>query len=72
MTFQKDVLSLITGCLKLLSLSDLVMDSVNALGTGKVSYLYHGKKTVGWMTDVLYVPKLTSNLFSRDKEPKQN
>ena len=41
MTFQKDVLSLITGCLKLLSLSDLVMDSVNALGTGKVSYLYH-------------------------------
>ena len=41
--------------------------TVEALGTGKVkvvSQLYHEKKKVGWMTDVLYVPKLTNNLFS--------
>ena len=40
---------------------------VSALGSGKVkvvSQLYHNKKVAGWMTDVLYVPKLTSNLFS--------
>ena len=41
--------------------------TVSALGIGKVkvvSQLYHNKKVFGWMTDVLYVPKLTSNLFS--------
>ena len=41
--------------------------TVSALGSGKVkvvSQLYHNKKVAGWMTDVLYVPKLTSNLFS--------
>ena len=41
--------------------------TVNALGTGKVkmiSQLIHGRKVTGWMTDVLYVPKLASNLFS--------
>ena len=41
--------------------------TVSALGSGKVrvvSHLYHNKKIAGWMTDVLYVPKLTSNLFS--------
>ena len=29
-----------------------------------ISRLYHGKKSFGWMTDVLYIPKLTNNLFS--------
>lgn len=41
--------------------------TVNALGTGKVkmiSQLIRGRKVTGWMTDVLYVPKLASNLFS--------
>ena len=41
--------------------------TVSALGSGKVKVvlqLYHNKKVAGWMTDVLYVPKLTSNLFS--------
>ena len=41
--------------------------TVSALGSGKVkvvSQLYHNKKVAGWMTDVLYVPKLTRNLFS--------
>ena len=41
--------------------------TVSALGAGKikiVSQLVLGRKTTGWMTDVLYVPKLTSNLFS--------
>ena len=40
---------------------------VNALGAGKVkmiSQLIPGRKVTGWMTEVLYVPKLTSNLFS--------
>ena len=40
--------------------------TVEALGNGKVkviSRLYHGKKSFGWMTDVLYIPKLTNNLF---------
>ena len=67
MTFQKDVLSYYRKfeTPEPVGLGD--GRTVNALGTGKVkimSYLYHGKKTVGWMTDVLYVPKLTSNLFS--------
>ena len=38
-----------------------------ALGTGKVkvvSHLIHRKKIDGWMTDIFYVPKLASNLFS--------
>ena len=41
--------------------------TVSALGEGKVkkvSQLVCGRKITGWMTDVLYVPKLTSNLFS--------
>ena len=41
--------------------------TISALGSGKVevvSQLYHNKKVAGWITDVLYVPKLTSNLFS--------
>ena len=41
--------------------------TVSALGSGKVKValqLYHNKKVAGWMTDVFYVPKLTSNLFS--------
>ena len=41
--------------------------TVSPLGSGKVkvvSQLYHNKKVAGWMTDVLYVPKLTSKLFS--------
>ena len=41
--------------------------TVTALGTGKVkviSQIQHGKKIVGWMTDVLYVLKLINNLFS--------
>ena len=41
--------------------------TVTALGMGKakvISQVQHGKKVVGWMTDVLYVPKLTNNLFS--------
>ena len=41
--------------------------TVSALGEGKVkivSQLVRGQKITGWMTDVLYVPKLTSNLFS--------
>ena len=29
-----------------------------------MSQIYHNKKVAGWMTDVFYVPKLTSNLFS--------
>ena len=41
--------------------------TVSALGSGKVkvvSQLYCNKKVARWMTDVLYVPKLTNNLFS--------
>ena len=41
--------------------------TVSALGSGKVkvvSQLYHNKKVAGWINDVLYVSKLTSNLFS--------
>ena len=41
--------------------------TVSALGSGKVkvvSQLYQNKKVAGWMSDVLYVPKLTSNLFN--------
>lgn len=41
--------------------------TVKAIGAGKVkiiAQLYCGKKIVGWMTDILYVPKLTNNLFS--------
>ena len=41
--------------------------TISALDSGKVkvvSQLYHNKKVAGWMTYVLYVPKLTSNLFS--------
>ena len=40
--------------------------TVKALGTGRVKFitqLRHRRRT-GWMMDVLYVPKLTSNLFS--------
>ncbi len=29
-----------------------------------ISKLIHGCKVTGWMTNVLYVPKLSSNLFS--------
>ena len=62
MTFQKDVFSYYRKfeTPEPVGLGD--KRTVNALGTGKVkimSYLYHDKKTVGWMTDVLYVPKLT-------------
>ena len=41
--------------------------TVSALGAGKVkvlSQLVRGRKITGWMTDVFYVPQLTSNLFS--------
>ena len=43
--------------------------TVSAIGVGKVkvithSQLHNGKSVVCWMTDVLYVPKLTNNLFS--------
>ena len=47
--------------------SNKKLTSSCALGAGKVkvlSQLVHGRKITGWMTDVLYVPKLTSNLFS--------
>ena len=29
-----------------------------------ISQLICGRKVIGWMTDILYVPKLASNLFS--------
>ena len=41
--------------------------TVSAIGVGKVkviTQLHNGKSVVCWMTDVLYVPKLTNNLFS--------
>lgn len=41
--------------------------TVNALGTGKIKFisgLVRGRTVTGWMTDVLYVPKLAGNLFS--------
>ena len=41
--------------------------TITAIGAGKVnnvSQLFHGKRVVAWITDVLYVPKLTNNLFS--------
>ena len=43
--------------------------TVKALGTGRVKFitqLHHTdhRRCTGWMMDVLYVPKLTSNLFS--------
>ena len=40
---------------------------VSAIGVGKVkvtTQLHNGERVVCWMTDVLYVPKLTNNLFS--------
>ena len=48
--------------------------TVTALGMGKVkviSQIQHGKKVVRWMTDVLYVPKLTNNLFSDRAAPSK-
>ena len=41
--------------------------TVEALGAGRVKITTEvrgGKKSPGWMTDVLYVPKLAGNLFS--------
>ena len=41
--------------------------TVSAIGVGKVkvtTQLHNGERVVCWMTDVLYVPKLTNNLFS--------
>ena len=41
--------------------------TVSAIGVGKVkviTQLHNGKRVVCWMTNVLYVPKLTNNLFS--------
>ena len=29
-----------------------------------ISQLICGRKVIGWMTDLLYMPKLVSNLFS--------
>ena len=40
---------------------------VSTIGIGKVkvtTQLHNGERVVCWMTDVLYVPKLTNNLFS--------
>ena len=41
--------------------------TVSAIGVGKVkviTQLHNGRSVICWMTDVLYVPKLTNNLFS--------
>ena len=41
--------------------------TVSAIGVGKVkviTQLHNGERVDCWMTDVLYVPKLTNNLFS--------
>uniref|UniRef100_A0A1X7SVG7 CCHC-type domain-containing protein n=1 Tax=Amphimedon queenslandica TaxID=400682 RepID=A0A1X7SVG7_AMPQE len=41
--------------------------AVNALGTGSIKFLSklpNNKRMIGWMHNVLYVPKLSSNLFS--------
>ena len=41
--------------------------TVSAIGVGKVkviTQLHNGRTVVCWMTDVLYVPKFTNNLFS--------
>ena len=41
--------------------------AVSGIGVGKVkviTQLHNGDRVVCWMTDVLYVPKLTNNLFS--------
>ena len=40
--------------------------SILAVGSGKVKVItqHNGDKVVVWMTDVLYVPELTNNLFS--------
>ena len=41
--------------------------TVSAIGVGKVkviTQLHNDKRVVCWMTNVLYVPKLTNNLFS--------
>jgi transposase InsO family protein len=67
MTYQKEVLRRYKEFEKpeLVGLGD--GRTVQALGTGGVkfiSYLPRQKKIVGWMNNVLYVPNLTSNLFS--------
>ena len=67
MTFQKELLH---GCREfktpeLVGLGD--GHSVEALDAGRVKIiteLRQGKKIPGWMNDVLYVPKLSGNLFS--------
>ena len=41
--------------------------TISAIGVGKnevITQLHNGERVVCWMTDVLYVPKLTNNLFS--------
>ena len=41
--------------------------TVSAIGVGKVkviTQLHNGDRVICWMTNVLYVPKLTNNLFS--------
>ena len=41
--------------------------TVSAIRVGKVkviTQLHNGRSVICWMTDVLYVPKLTNNLFS--------
>jgi len=41
--------------------------TVSAVGVGKVKVIrqvHNGKQVIGWMTDVLHVPKLTNNSFS--------
>ena len=67
MTFQRDVLRHYEEFEKpeLVGLGD--GRTVEALGTGEVkfiSYLPHNRRVVGWMSNVLYVPQLASNLFS--------
>ena len=41
--------------------------TVSAIGVGKVkviTQLHNGERVICWMTDVLYIPMLTNNLFS--------
>lgn len=41
--------------------------TVEALGTGDIkfiSHLPHNRRVIGWMSNVLYVPQLATNLFS--------
>ena len=67
MTFQRDTLCNYRkfNTPELVGLGD--GHTVEALGSGDikfVSYLPNNRRVVGWMNSVLYVPQLTSNLFS--------